>query len=107
MKESNILKEIQIEASKHNCIAIRLNSGTAWAGKIIGNTLHNIRAIKLCPDGTSDLLIIAPNGKTIFCETKTLKGKQRDSQIRFQNAVEKLGHIYILARKIEDLLEVL
>lgn len=110
MKESNILKEIQIEASKHNCIAIRLNSGKFYQGTLkntlnLGLILTQLRHIEGCPEGTSDLLVIAPKSKVIFVETKTLKGKQRDSQIRFQNAVENLGHIYILARTVEDFLE--
>lgn len=110
MKESNILKEIQIEASKQNCIAIRLNSGKFYQGTLkntlnFGLILTQLRHIEGCPEGTSDLLVIAPKSKVIFVETKTFKGKQREAQIRFQNAVENLGHTYILARKIEDFLE--
>lgn len=107
MKESNISKLIEIEASKYGCITLRLNSGKFYQGTLKNNILTNLRHIKGCPEGTSDLLIIAPNGKTIYCETKTATGKQRDPQIRFQNAIEKLGHIYIIARSIEDVAKAL
>ena len=111
MKESNILKLIELQASKCGYLTLRLNSGMFYQGKLnntmAGQILTNLRHINGCPDGTSDLLIIAPNGKVIFCETKTAKGKQRESQKKFQVAVEKLGHTYILARKVEDLCEVL
>jgi len=103
LKESNILKLIQLESSKRGCVALRLNSGTFYQGKLIGGSvLTKLRHIQGCPTGTSDLLIVAPNGKVIFCETKTAKGKQRESQKRFQNAVEQLGHTYIIVRKVED-----
>ena len=111
MKESNILKLIELQASKCGCIALRLNSGMFYQGILknttMGQILTNLSHIAGCPDGTSDSLIIAPNGKVIFCETKTATGKQRDSQKQFQATVEKLGHIYILARTVNDVLEVL
>lgn len=107
MKESNILKQIELYASKCGYLTLRLNSGIFYQGNFLNGTLTNLRYIRGCPDGTSDLLIIAPNGKVIFCETKTAKGKQRESQKRFQMAVENLGHTYILAKKVEDLCEVL
>jgi len=107
MKESNISKLIEIEASKYGCITLRLNSGKFYQGTLQNATLTNLRHIKGCPEGTSDLLIIVPNGKIIFCETKTTTGKQRESQKIFQLAIEKLGHIYILARCPEDIRKVL
>lgn len=111
MKESNILKQIELYASKCGYLTLRLNSGMFYQGKlkntIAGQILTNLRYVRGCPDGTADLLIIASNGKVIFCETKTAKGKQRQSQVKFQAAVKKLGHTYILAKKVEDLCEVL
>lgn len=107
MKESNILKLIELEASKQGFITLRLNSGTAWGGVLkntqnLGLILTKLTKINLCPAGTSDLLLIKNNGEVVFVETKTLTGKQRESQINFQNAVEKLGHKYILARSVDD-----
>ena len=111
MKESNILKQIELYASKCGYLTLRLNSGMFYQGNlkntITGQILMNLHYVRGCPKGTADLLIITPNGKVIFCETKTEKGKQRESQKLFQAAVEKLNHIYILARTIEDLREVL
>jgi hypothetical protein len=108
MKESNISKLIEIEASKYGCITLRLNSGKFYQGILtktrnLGVILTKLRHIEGCPEGTSDLLIIAPNSKSIFCETKTLTGKQRESQKKFQDAITNLGHTYIIARNVEDL----
>ena len=106
-KETNLLKLIQIECGKYGWLAIRLNSGIFYQGNIKntpnGTILTNLRHCIGCPEGTSDLLIIKPNAEVIFCETKTLIGKQRESQKKFQIAVEKLGHKYVLAKKVEDI----
>ena len=48
-------------------------------------------------------LLLHQMQKLYFAKLKQQKGKQRESQKRFQAAVEKLGHTYILAKKVEDL----
>ena len=53
-------------------------------------------------EGVSDLIILLPNGKTVFVEVKTKKGKQSESQIEFQKRVEKLGFEYFVWRSVED-----
>jgi hypothetical protein len=50
--------------------------------------------------GVSDTIIIFPN-KVIFCEFKTPTGKQSDSQIDFENRVNKLGFEYWIVRDLE------
>lgn len=84
------------------------------------------RAIRSAPDGTPDLLgvllrkldvpgirylkddepPIAINvssfGQAFAIEVKAAKGKQRDVQMRWEEAWVKRGGIYILARSIED-----
>jgi hypothetical protein len=47
--------------------------------------------------GVSDTVIVFP-GKTVYCEFKDEKGKQRPDQLLFQEKVEKLGHEYWLIR---------
>ncbi len=119
MKESNIQKQIQLNLSKKNILTFRTNAGTFYAGNLIrgditvkiGNNpplkcnsiLINPRIAKGLPEGFSDLIAVAPEGKTIFIETKTLKGRQRDAQKKFQQAIESRNHVYKIARKIEDI----
>lgn len=50
--------------------------------------------------GVADLIIVGNNGKIMFVEMKAGKNKQTDSQIGFQQSVEKLGHKYIICRSL-------
>jgi hypothetical protein len=50
--------------------------------------------------GVSDTIIVFPN-KVVFCEFKTPTGKQSDSQIDFENRVNKLGFEYWIVRDLE------
>lgn len=52
--------------------------------------------------GVSDLIILQPNGKTIFVEVKIEKGVQSDVQKTFQNKVEALGFKYYLVRSFDE-----
>jgi hypothetical protein len=61
------------------------------------------RVIQSAPEGTPDLMgVLGPNGKAFGIEVKTAKGRQREAQKRWQDAWEKRGGIYILARSLED-----
>ena len=60
------------------------------------------RVIQSAPEGTPDLLGVMSPGRAFAIEVKTEKGKQRTAQVAWQNAWEKRGGIYILARSIED-----
>ena len=52
--------------------------------------------------GVADLVIVGNNGKVLFVEMKAGKNKQDDSQVIFQQKVEKLGHKYIICRSLEQ-----
>lgn len=52
--------------------------------------------------GVADLVIVGNNGKVLFVEMKAGKNKQEDSQVIFQQKVEKLGHKYIICRSLEQ-----
>lgn len=54
--------------------------------------------------GVSDLVIVA-EGKVLFIEMKTRKGRQQESQKEFQRRVETLGHKYIVCRSLDDFME--
>ena len=59
------------------------------------------------PTGFSDLLCLAPGGKTYFIECKQPGKYQRPDQKKFQKAVESYGFTYILARSVEDVRKVI
>lgn len=60
------------------------------------------RVIQSAPEGTPDLLGVMTPGRAIAIEVKAQRGKQRTVQVAWQNAWEKRGGIYILARSLED-----
>ena len=47
------------------------------------------------------------SGGVVWIEAKTAKGKQSEEQIEFQRLAEAHGDVYILARRLEDVMEVL
>lgn len=51
--------------------------------------------------GASDTIIVL-KGKTIYCEFKDAKGKQKPEQIKFEEKVVALGHEYWLVRSLEE-----
>ena len=57
--------------------------------------------------GSGDILGITPNGIFFSIEVKDYKGQQSKEQERFQKDVEDNNGIYILARDIEDVVDIL
>ena len=56
--------------------------------------------------GAADLLLITTDG-VAFLECKTPKGKQRESQVEFQERVEALGWPYHIFRSLEDFIQII
>lgn len=52
--------------------------------------------------GVADLVVLQPNGRTVYLEVKTPTGKQSEHQKDFQNMVEFLGFQYHVVRSVED-----
>ena len=57
--------------------------------------------------GVADLIILLPNGKTIFVEVKTEKGVQSEVQNIFQSKVENLGFEYYLVRSLDEFIKLI
>ena len=55
--------------------------------------------------GFPDITVFTP--RLIFIEAKSLTGKQSEEQKTFQSFCEKAGIPYILARRLEDVTEVI
>jgi len=103
MSETSSLTGPIVEAfTKMGIFAMRLNSGTAKRGRYY---------IKLCPPGTADVLAF-PSGRVLWVETKEIrdlkrKGSTAEAQAAFRATVESLGHLYVRATCLDDVLEVL
>lgn len=54
-----------------------------------------------CHRGISDLIVVK-DGRVVFLECKTAKGKQSEHQRKFQAEVEARGGEYRIARCLED-----
>ena len=52
--------------------------------------------------GVADLCILMHGGRTGWLELKTPIGRQTDTQRGFQARLERLGHIYAVARTLDE-----
>ncbi len=59
------------------------------------------------PAGWPDLTVVLPGGRFMGIECKSPKGKQTGKQRMMQQQWEQLGHRYILARSVDDVIEAL
>jgi hypothetical protein len=51
--------------------------------------------------GASDMVLVMPN-EVVFVEVKDEKGKQSESQKKFEEKITKIGHRYILVRSLDE-----
>ncbi|GHU77108.1 hypothetical protein AGMMS49992_24070 [Clostridia bacterium] len=54
-----------------------------------------------CYSGIADLCAIK-NGRVVWLEIKTQRGRQSDAQVRFQQRLEAHGGVYRVVRGLED-----
>lgn len=118
--ESNVQKNILLEASKHDCVLFRNNVAKAWIGKSFrSNTVQhyvlqpgdvvisNARRLHAgLVQGSSDLIGWTEiDGKAIFTaiECKSKRGKSTAEQDTFIKNVKQAGGIAGIARSPEDL----
>lgn len=64
------------------------------------------RVVRFGLNGSPDI-IGCIRGRFVGIEVKSATGKQREAQINFQRAFERAGGTYVLARSVDDVLEVL
>lgn len=83
---------------------IRTNSGTILLKGLNGKK----RAIHLAPKGTADLLALVPYRDWFmpcWIETKSTTGNLRPDQIDFRDDVVARGHVYLVARGSDEVLD--
>lgn len=69
---------------------------------------HNNKLVKFGLQGSADIIgLMKPHGRFLAIEVKTEKGRQSESQKRFQRMIEDMGGLYILARSPEDVTKAL
>ena len=118
MKESDISRAIQIEATKQGYRLFRQNVGLAWVGEVIRRTKTQVTLIDPRPlraglcRGSSDLIgwvTVSIGGRdlAILCavEVKTPRGKVSDVQQNFIDRVNAAGGIAIIARSPDEAME--
>jgi hypothetical protein len=115
MKEHDLQTEILKKFGALPWLRIwRQNTGVAVGMSVIAQA----RRLGVLPDhlpvtrygtpGQPDIMgLIGPEGKFLGIECKSDKGKQTEEQKTWQNMIESLGGIYILARSIDDVSSVL
>jgi len=52
--------------------------------------------------GVADICIMLGDGRVVWLELKTAKGKQTSDQLEFQKVCEALGHPYLLAHSLDE-----
>lgn len=95
--EHEIQQEILLEfGSRHDLKIWRQNTGKLSSG---------CRFISFGVLGGGDISGIIKGGRRLEIEVKNDKGKQRPSQKLFQQMIESMGGVYILARSVDDVRE--
>ena len=109
MSEMALLKEIQMALTERGCRAFRVNVGAGWTGNetaVMGDGSVVIRHARRfqtgLPKGFPDLLVLCPNGRTVFMELKTPTGRPSIEQIRFHEFLRGMGHKACICRSVKD-----
>lgn len=99
----NVTKPILEALTKAGYFAMRLNSGRIKS--------RSGGWIMLCPEGTADLVIYPHKCLPVWIETKDPKGRtakdQLEAQARFRETVQSLGHSYVRATCLDDVLTII
>lgn len=98
MKEADVQRQILDYLKAEHRFAMRVNTG-AFVLEANGKQ-RLFRSHSLGP-GAADILV--PASGSLWIECKNEKGKQTIAQKGFEQMVEELGHLYVLARSIDDL----
>ena len=97
--EREIQRAILIYLRARGCLVAVTDAGAAYrAGSFGADTV---------PAGWPDITGVMPDGMFIGVECKTPTGRQSPAQKQMEEAIRGRNGIYILARSIDDVMEVL
>lgn len=109
-EEHKIQNEIRIAVSPH-CVMFRTNAGDFWQGDLVYSrefkqrVLINLKRVEGLPKGYSDLSGVRDgDGKAVFIEVKTKKGKPSQDQEKFIKRMQAVGAIAGVCRSAEEAL---
>lgn len=101
MTEAELQAEILLAVgSRPDCRIWRNNTG-------VGRTLSGQRVIRFGLLGSADLLGILRGGRFLAVEVKTKRGRQSEAQRNFQRMIESMGGVYVLARDVQTVVDVI
>lgn len=107
-EEHKIQNEIRIAVSPY-CVMFRTNAGDFWQGDLVYSrefgqrVLINLKRVEGLPKGYSDLSGVRDgDGKAVFIEVKTQKGRISQEQKKFIKRMQSAGAIAGVCRSVED-----
>ena len=105
-KETDLQLRIMAELA-HECVLFRIAAGLYWAGKYKDGIVTSPRAVKIAVRGYPDLAgYRRRDGKAVFIEVKTGKGKATIEQEKFIKVAQESGCLAGIAWSIEDAREI-
>lgn len=101
-EETRITDEIRLALSD-TCVLARSPAGFFYQGKRVGDRLINLRPTKVLVPGWPDLTgFRRSDGKAVFIEVKTAKGRPSAEQLKFIELAKRSGCLAGIARSVED-----
>lgn len=97
--EHSIQNQIRVELSKAGYMVFRIN-----VGKV--RTADGRWFDTGAPKGFCDLFGFRPDGQIFFIEVKNEKGRVRDDQKKFMDAMQKRGALVGVARSVKEAMEI-
>ena len=105
-EETRISDEIRLALSD-SCVLARSPAGFFYQGKRVRNTLTNLRPTKVLIPGWPDLTgFRRSDGRAVFIEVKTAKGKPSPEQLKFIELAKRSGALAGIARSVQDAIEI-
>ena len=103
--EAQTLRAILDYLTLKGVLHIRLNPTKPFTDR---RTSHlRFAPVRQGQAGAPDILLFLPGGRTVGVEVKSATGRQSPAQRLWQVNLEAAGVTYILARGLEDVMEVL
>ena len=96
--EHDVQNEIRIWCGEQDLLNFRANviKGYSPDGRWISSGL---------PEGFPDLIVLTNNGRTIYVECKTLKGRAREKQKQLHAELRRRNHIVLMPRSLEQFIQ--